>query len=194
MSQNSLLEDSLLFSPLEEIHYPSVNIKVELFNIMTNIFNLTPRDINQVFNSLLAVRLSWEGHELIHLPYMLFLIMLKHKSDKYFNEYLVNKDISDIFKKLGINVEDNLIIVDQKIDHYSYNKVNINIVSILNIYNKLKTGQMYSNFQNEFENCQYPMLESIYRDIMSHIRNRHVIVNSLTNKYHESVTYAGQFL
>jgi len=124
--QYGLLNNELLYSPLEEEYYKDKNLEVQLFSLYADFFKLVPRDINQVMIVLSAIILTWEGKESIHLGYMLFLIMLKQKDDNLFLEYekeenkitLVEKMISnDSLKKdvklmftTGKGIEKNLSI------------------------------------------------------------------------------------
>ena len=104
--QYGFLDNSLLYSPLEEEYYKDKNLNVQLFSLYADFFKLVPRDVNQVMIVLSAIVLTWESKEKLHLGYMLFLIMLKQKDDDSFYQYLklnetnLNHIASDFNQKL----------------------------------------------------------------------------------------------
>ena len=116
--QYGLLDNSLLYSALEYEYYKDKNLNVQLFSLYADFFKLVPRDVNQVMIVLSAIVLTWEGKEKLHLGYMLFLIMLKQKSDDLFLEYK-ERPSSSIFDKI---VQENLITQNILIRSYKYSE------------------------------------------------------------------------
>lgn len=63
---------------------------VQLFANMSKVFGLTLRGQNQCFEMFRAIYLMWNSTERIHLPYLLFLIFLRHARLEAFVSYLSN--------------------------------------------------------------------------------------------------------
>ncbi len=87
---HGITKNEKLFSPLEQEVYIDKDINVELFTLYASFFKLGLRDQEQVATVLSAIVLTWQTTDSIHLGYLLFLIMLKQRSDSYFYMYVDN--------------------------------------------------------------------------------------------------------
>ncbi len=55
------------------------NKSIEIISKLAEMFKLTPRDIDQCYSVLKAIALTWKNDRDIHLIYMMYLIMVKHR-------------------------------------------------------------------------------------------------------------------
>lgn len=133
----NLLNDDILFSPLEEKYYKGENTKVKLFELFVELFDLKPRDINQVMISLHAIRITWGLDKTIHLPYILFLIILKHSDNNGYYQFL--DFISDSIKNNQIKFPEFISKINSK-----HEKIKVQTdESIIN--NRIRTGSKPAN-------------------------------------------------
>ena len=66
-----------------------------IFTLYSNLFNLDLRTQQQCYNRLSAISATTPEHETIHLPYLIFLIMLKENDPKTYNKYFSNHSSTD---------------------------------------------------------------------------------------------------
>ncbi|WP_121627188.1 KAP family P-loop NTPase fold protein [Poseidonibacter antarcticus] len=146
----NLLDDEILFSPLEEGFYEKVNTKVKLFELFVELFDLKPRDINQVMISLHAIRITYNSEFKIHLPYLLFLIMLKHSDNNRYKEFLEiikNKRTSNKpFEELMLEINTNYSDIKVKTHVLQSNKNDIPLFSIITFF-----AEFYSMEYKDFK-------------------------------------------
>lgn len=105
-TKHGLLDNRKLFSPLKEVLYPQKNINVQLFAYYADYFQLGLRDQEQAILVLVSIEVMWEGDHDIHLGYLLFLIMLRQKSNEQFLNFknaednrkamIVDKELKDV--------------------------------------------------------------------------------------------------
>ncbi len=194
--ESNLLDDEILFSPLESEFYKDKNLKVEIFDILVKFFKLPIRDINQIFTSLVTIRMAWESPYTIHLPYLLFLIMLKHSSDENFKKFMNNKSdtrlSSDI---LDIEFDKNISINTHRISGHSRSSNRVLIPDLLKIYIELTNGMKYETFFAKYNKDAITLYGNIYDELNAEVRknNSQDNVETLLNQYHNLVLYAGQF-
>ena len=94
-----------LYSFLDAHVYRDVDLNCKLIELYSIYFKLTLRDIEQCIVNLNAITISWNNENKIHLGYILFLIMLKHKDselfDLYFNHHHKKDYINEVISKLN---------------------------------------------------------------------------------------------
>ncbi len=191
---NNIEINNIIFSPIEEGLYQGRNVNIELFNILSESFSLTLRDMNQVMTSLVTIIISWTYKEKIQLPYLLFLIMLKQLNNEEFFKYIKNKQNTvEVFKQLDLN--NTFIDTCYKNEvHRSINK-RYSIIELIESYNEM-TNIKFSSFLNIRNNNKYTILRKPYQSIYleaSEICEDDDIMNTKLNKYSDLVLYAGQF-
>lgn len=171
----NLLDDEILFSPLEEEFYEEVNTKVKLFELFVELFDLKPRDINQVMISLHAIRITYNSEFKIHLPYLLFLIMLKHSDNNRYQEFLEiiknerisNKPFEEFMLEINRNHIEIKINTKENID-YTFYDTSIPLISILEKF--IEFYNMTNNSFDKKEN-QYSIDRIIYKLIREEVPN-----------------------
>ncbi len=192
-NENNILLDPKLLSPLEENHYQGKNKNVELFCIYAEAFNLVPRDINQVFTSLITIIMSWTYQEKIHLAYLLFLIMLKQKNNIEFTNYINKKcNTTEVFNNLELKQTE--VSTLHRVQD-GYNNKQFKIAELIEKYNELRDIR-YSSFLNKKKNSSYRILGQLYNEIyheISAVYDDDTIIDIKLNKYSDLVLYAGQF-
>jgi len=78
-----------IFSPLTLSAYEGgMNMNIKLFSLYADYFKLSYRDQEQVITSLSAICLVWDNDKSIHLGYILFLLIMKHRNSDLFKEFL----------------------------------------------------------------------------------------------------------
>ncbi|MBU3013901.1 KAP family NTPase [Poseidonibacter lekithochrous] len=191
----NLLDDEILFSPLEEEFYKEVNTKVKLFELFVELFDLKPRDINQVMISLHAIRITYNLEFKIHLPYLLFLIMLKHSDNNKYNKFLeLIKKRNDIkmSKELMLEINTNYSDIKVKTHVFQSNENDIPLFSIITffaefysmIYKDYKGGKISSNILRIIKQSIQEEDTGIYEDDK--------IVNISIFNYPSLVEHTGQ--
>ena len=208
--QYGLLNNELLYFPLEEEYYKDKNLEVQLFSLYADFFKLVPRDINQVMIVLSAIILTWEGKESIHLGYILFLIMLKQKDDDLFWEYKVMLDIN-IFKKMN-----NKNLLNNNVKIYSCDKYrdikDISIESLIKEYIQFENMSQekflirceYEDELNIMTNMYGTIKDELYTIREWNILKRHIdygsnpieekkLISPKLKLYNEIVLRSGQF-
>jgi len=206
----NLLDDEILFSPLEEEFYKEVNTKVKLFELFVELFDLKPRDINQVMISLHAIRITYNLKLKIHLPYLLFLIMLKHSDNNRYKEFLeiINKRVDiKIFEEFMLEINKNHIkikIYTKKTVEDTSSDISISLIHILEkyieFYNMIKYSfdgkqKQYRIHKSIYEKQnQHNIDRSIYRQIRKEVPN-HIPdekIDISTFNYPNLVEHTGQ--
>lgn len=202
----NLLENDILFSPLEEQYYNHENTKVKLFELFVELFDLKPRDINQVIISLHAVKISWNLKAKLHLPYLLFLIILKHADNNKYNDFLKNlykttnsyqMQLQDFLYEININ-HSNI-----KINTNRYNKdkghttgsyiATISLSEILEHYIKFY-NMTYDKFNKNYHNTSMSIISNINKVVEEEIvsKNPENKIDISIFKYNNLVEHTGQ--
>jgi len=81
---NQLVNNSYI--AIEQGCYGDTPSEQALFTSMTDAFDLSLRCKGQICVSLQAILLNWPQSERVHLPYLLFLTIIKHVSTKLFQD------------------------------------------------------------------------------------------------------------
>jgi len=197
--QYNLLNHDKLFVPFSSEGYAQKNLNVVAFDLMAQFFKLVPRDMEQTVSMLSTICLTWDDEPKIHLIYMLFLIMLKHKPDnnleKYNNALLQSKFDWIVSADCHLAV-DKTIKVDQF--HYvgSESRKNISLTKIIEQYSKLENITI-KTFVDRYGRSENPIESNIYNLIATEkvIANRlspAVLVSSI-NTYKNKILHCGQF-
>ena len=113
MTKNNLLNSEKIYSALDDHAYRDVNKDVRLIQMYAEFFNLGLRDIEQCIITLKSIEYIWDNENKLHIGYIMFLLMLKHKNSDEFEKY-VKLDKKRIRVIDFIN-EVNLDIVNKKI-------------------------------------------------------------------------------
>ncbi len=122
-------DDSRFFNFIDDSSYENKNKNVIMILELSNIFELSLRDITQVINHLFTVYLSWENQ--IDLFYTIFLICCKQKN--------IDFDISNFSSNISNEFNKNFIyITTYELDNF-YRKRNLkneisNLAIILDFY------------------------------------------------------------
>lgn len=80
-----------IYSVIEDGIYDPIHPTQAMFRSLADAFKLSLRDQEQVAAALQATLLTWPNHERVHLPYLLFLIILKQLSTASFKEFGENR-------------------------------------------------------------------------------------------------------
>ncbi len=120
-----LKDNEIFFNPLNQNYHPEKNLNVVLFQLLSNSFELSLRDIEQSINMLLNITLTWDKKEKIHLAFILFFIMLKQKKNNLFYTNINDYDYN-FFRSM----------LEQENLHFStgIQHLNVSLEDILNHY------------------------------------------------------------
>jgi hypothetical protein len=197
-----LLDDEIIFSPLEEIYYKDVNTKVKMFELFVELFNLKPRDINQIVISLSAIRITWTSKDKIHLVYILFLLILKHSNNDDYQSF-VNASVKDEGKVVELIHKFNDNNTKFKIDTFEFHdrwssfsenpNKKIHIIDLIQIYVKF-FNVTYDNFSKNHHSSMVSIYNNMYKivekEIKSYGSNEKIDLSIF--KYHKLVEHSGQ--
>lgn len=189
----SLLDDDILFSPLEDDLYKDKNKQIELFNLFVNFFKLNPRDIKQVIVMLSTIRLTWSFNDKkIHLVYLLFLIMLKQKSNELFIQYQDKLNIKLLFEALDFK-EDIAINTHSITNHHNYKRTDLKMTNLIEIYHNFLNITLES-LSTKRHNTNRTIDDSILNIFYMEFKALDNSSNSFSlKKYFDLVLHAGQF-
>lgn len=165
-------DDSRLFNFIDDSYYENKNKNVIMILELSNIFELSLRDITQVINHLFTVYLSFENQ--IDLFYTIFLICCKQKNkdfdinnfssniSKEFNKnfiYITTYQTDNFLRK--INSRKEISSLAKVLDYYKriiytkdedYHEIKINIIE----FNTIK--DFYKNTKEKEKLKDYPKL------------------------------------
>lgn len=197
-----LLDDEIIFSPLEETYYKNVNTKVKMFEFFVQLFSLKPRDINQIVISLSAIRITWSSQDKIHLVYILFLLILKHLNNSEYQSF-VNSSIKDERKVVELihkfNDNNVKIKIDSFLFHDRWSSYSVNpnkeiqLIELIQIYVKF-FNMTYDNFNKSHSSSMVSIYNNIYKIIEKEIRSygSNEKIDLSIFKYHKLVEHTGQ--
>ncbi|ATB69320.1 hypothetical protein SJPD1_1210 [Sulfurospirillum diekertiae] len=190
----NLLNHDKFFVPFEENEYKEKNLNIVAFELMAQFFKLVPRDIEQTVSMLSTICLTWNEEHKIHLIYMLFLIMLKHKSNSDFEKYLTKSDwITSVDCPLNV---DKTIGVNQRYVIGNEARKNILLTKIIERYSKLENiaiktfFNIYDRSENPIENNIYNLIEN-EKGITSRLSSE--VLKSSIQTYKDKILHCGQF-
>lgn len=202
----NLLSDNLLYSPLEKEFYEDEDTKVKLFELFVELFNLKPRDINQIMISLYAIRMTWNSDKNIHLVFILFLIILKHLNNNDYNKFIntiINPNYSyhpSIIESIidfnvnytEIKIQTNKYKKDNGLKTLSYSE-NISFIQIIQHYIKFY-NMTYENFSKNYQSSQLSIIHKIDSELRKEINPNNIekVIDVSILKYHNLVEHTGQ--
>jgi len=198
-----LSDNQKLFSPLNISFYQEQNLLVTLFSGYADFFKLSLRDQEQTVIMLSSITLVWNSNEPIHLGYLLFLIMLKQKSNDMFttlnetplskrDELLTPNFFSKVDTDMTVSFKDYGNMSSQRSEEVQYG-----IISLVKIYLGL-VNMTYDQFQrkqnneNIRSNLEITVLRKFGNSMQGFVNNT-VLVDKNLQTYPELVLRAGQF-
>lgn len=98
------IAETKLFTPFKVSGKEHDNKFVGITELFSEQIDLNARDLEQVIIVLNAIIDSWNKDEEIFLDYLIFLIMLRQKSNSLYLEYLDKRDSEIIFKEIKADV------------------------------------------------------------------------------------------
>ena len=153
-----------LFSPL--LNEEGVDENIQLFSMFSEYFQLGLRDQEQVAKNLLAVCLGWDVSGKIHLAWLLFLMMMKHRSDEAFIEVEKNPGAIDNlgvpmkFRDLTFNVT---FKVAPAVPHIRRGDLELQDVSLITLVKKYVD---YMRGNGPFDNSTKSYESDIYKELL----------------------------
>lgn len=198
---HGITKNEKLFSPLEEEVYKDKDLNVELFTLYTSFFKLGLRDQEQVATVLSAIVLTWQSTDSIHLGYLLFLIMLKQRSDSHFYNFIeTNNNQKGNFLKnhsLQLNIDmslqhkSNLKIQNSRLYTPRFELNDYLLNDLINMYiSLLDTVDLMSLYNQEGHSILAH--SNIIGKMLSDAQKNNQLVPNL-NLYPNLVLQAGQF-
>lgn len=157
-----LAERENLFSPFDKSNCLTKNPEVEVFSLLSSLFNCSLRDMIQYCVVIDSVSLTTES-ENIHIFYLLFLILLKDKNNDSF-ESIVNGNIPDL-TTLSINdiVNRNGIkTISTTASHLGNSRETVPLTTILQRY--IHLSKMSNNAVSHYTADTY-LVEKIIREL-----------------------------
>ena len=188
------------YSVIENGVYGDTPPEHVLFSILSDCFDLGPRDQEQVAGALQAVLSNWPSGERIHLAYLLFLIIAKQKSTKLFQDLSTNRLMEvAIFNKEILN----FMLPESKFKSKTLVPDGIGAVvdvehSILDLlwsYHSVKSRSYSEILKNEYSMYKFPekILLMISNDAPHHWMQGKEPMNPLSD-YVRRVSQAGQLI
>lgn len=161
---NNIIDNDKLFSPLNSSLYPDINLNVKLFSYFADYFGLSYRDQEQVATVLTAISLTWNNTNKIHLGYILFLIILKQRSNDLFNKYLkikdpTNKFLNEISEELELNKE--MTFPDFWMDSYNRKDADVKFTDIINYYMEIKDIKDFLNTNHKVMSYEKVIIKNV---------------------------------
>lgn len=194
----NLLKHDKLFVPLSQNEYEGKNLNVVAFELMALFFKLVPRDIEQTVSMLSTICLTWneEAHQ-IHLVYMLFLIMLKYKSNNDFEKYkdVLRKDKFDwiVSSECQLDLKKDIRVNQlHRVGSDSYRN-DMLLSNVIEMYSKLENIRM-ETFMKKYNSTENPIERNIYYLIRNEkgITSAEVLKSSIQS-YKDKILHCGQF-
>lgn len=199
--QYNLLNHDKLFVPFSQNEYEQKNLNVVAFDLMAQFFKLVPRDIEQTVSMLSTICLTWNEKPKIHLVYMAFLIMLKHKSNSDFESYkdaLINSKSNWIISAdCHLDLDKNISV--NQIHHVNRNPYkSILLSNVIEMYSKLENIKIetFINKHNSYKSIEYPIDDKIYSSIYPEVNRNNIgteILKCSINTYKNKILHCGQF-
>lgn len=188
-----------LYSVIEKGVYGNTPPEYTMFSILTDSFVLGPRDQEQVAGALQAVLSNWPRGERIHLAYLLFLIIVKQKSTKLFQDLSANRlmDIGLLKKSLTDILLPESKFKTKTLGREGRGTVNADhsVLDLLLAYHSV-IGRSYSEiFRHEYNIYKFPdkILHVISTDAPRNWPNGEEPLNPLSD-YARRVSQAGQLI
>lgn len=195
---HGITKNEKLFSPLEQEVYKEKDINVEIFTLYASFFKLGLRDQEQVATVLSAIVLTWQTTDSIHLGYLLFLIMLKQRSNSNFYSYT-----ETINSKKGafINTHADELNIDRSLQYQSTKIISSDSfrgrreLTFYPLYDlvSMYTSLLDMDLENLYKQNKNVLAHSkiIEKMILEARRNNQTVPN--LNTYSNLVLQAGQF-
>lgn len=187
--EKEIQDTSMLFNPLQEKLYPEKNLDAVMITIFSEFFYLGPRDVKQCINMLFTIILTWDKEVKIHLPFLIFFIMLKHMSDEDF-EVSINAMNDPFFTKLMNKKNIQVRCVFKGFNHNKAGSPNykISLKEIILFYRELALMNNDKNKNNFFnQNRSVSEYENIMQECFPNNSYK------LLKEYPKLVLNAGQF-
>lgn len=191
-TDNNILNDTKMENYLDLNFYNSIDNNILLFKMMVDLFELKPRDIIHIFNSLLAIRDTFPTKHTICLPYMLSLLIIKYKSSEYFDSFIQNKNIQDIaVSKLNLNFDSYYV----EYSNFSGQKKYIRLIEYLQKFASVAKQTTGSDLYSTINGNDIEILGGFYVNILNEGNSKSSVqINTILSQYQNMVIYAGQIL
>lgn len=202
-NERRLLASPKFFSPLDRELYDGLDLSASLFAIFSSFFKLSYRDQEQAIDMLNSIALVWDNTEKIHLPYLLFLIMLKQKHNESFIHFIELY----IAKKSSSIEQDFLAILDidmtvsfkdyKRNQHAGIEEVSLGVPSLINLYIGL-FNITHASFEKKHHsktpnsNLERKILTEFYQQIKGYPDASFIVTRGL-DKYPNLILQAGHF-
>lgn len=193
----NLLNHDKLFVPLSQNEYEQKNLNVVSFKLMAQFFKLVPRDIEQTVSMLSTICLTWNAEYKIHLIYMVFLIMLKHKPDNNFVKYkealLKSKFDWIISSECQLDLDKDVRVNQRHYVGMDNLRNNVLLSNVIEMYSKLESISI-KTFMAKYKSTENPIENSIYDLIRNEkgITSAEVLKSSIQS-YKDKILHCGQF-
>ncbi len=197
---HGITKNEKLFSPLEAEVYKDKDLNIQLFTLYANFFKLSLRDQEQVATVLSAIVLTWQTTDSIHLAYLLFLIMLKQRSNTEFDLYIETPNskkgtfFRDKIDQLKLDVSQqyqSTVITNQNAFSGSRREIkHSSMVELSNTYASLLELVLEKLYEKRNNNnlVHYNIIDKMIFDAQ---KNKESVLN--LNSYPNLVLRAGQF-
>lgn len=195
----NVLNHEKLFVPFDKNEYKEKNLNIIAFELMARFFKLVPRDIEQTISMLSTICLTWndEKHQ-IHLVYMLFLIMLKHKPDNNFEKYNNALSYSKfdwiVSADCHLDLDKNIKVNQLHFVGNGNSRSNMLLLNVIELYSKLENTTM-KTFKDKCDRIENPIERNIYnliRSEQSSSTSAEVLKSSIQS-YKDKILHCGQF-
>ncbi|MBP6497900.1 MAG: hypothetical protein KA253_04420 [Campylobacteraceae bacterium] len=193
----NLLNHDKLFVPISLEGYTGKNTNIVAFEILARFFKLVPRDIEQTVSMLSTICLTWHGEHKIHLIYIVFLIMLKHKSNSDFEKYkdVLRKDKFDwiVSSECQLDLKKDIRVNQlHRVGSDSYRN-DMLLSNVIEMYSKLENIRM-ETFMKKYNSTENPIERNIYYLISNEkgITSAEVLKSSIQS-YKDKILHCGQF-
>lgn len=183
LSKNNLQDDKRFFTLIDLRAYPDKLPTVQLFALLSSYFKLSLRDQEQIITALNAIVLLWKYAQL-HLWYLLFLLMLRSRSNVLFEKYRAGIPL-DVIKKEITQLADlnvNIAYIQQNSRHAEASVMDV--LNIFSTYHNLRQRDLKDISQENFDIYSYPEGK-----IKSKLRDEFPSSYYPDRKYASSLTY-----
>lgn len=188
-----------LFSPLNSQWCETGDSNIEIFALFSKYFSLGLRDQIQITANLQTICLTWDSEIEIHLAFMLFLLILKHKFDDEFQYYDQVRELESPAKGSTLSEKINNKVTFKNVKYttsYGDNhSENIRLWSLINIYFK-KLNDSVKNYRESNKSNSY-VVEQIDRQLEKAIQFRNLGPYDkdilFLSSYFDKVKQLGQF-
>lgn len=141
-----------------------------MFSVLAEEFDLDLRSQQQCFRAFEATLIAWGREEKLHAIFLLFLLMLKHKSREAFSIYIKTTFLLTEDGIGGVRFGNRQLLssVRRKTQGYGFDTVRYSIKELINIYTQLKALQQRGELVSEFNkpSRSSELEEQLFRELL----------------------------